>query len=287
MISKTNFEQDINTPLQEQKIGQYLIEDFPEELTLEIFSFLGLLDICSVSITCKTWKQLEETKKLKHKFVYEHIAFGKDKWVKYFHKDIFLNENMKEDFDALPKDIVHTLMKELSKDKKRLMDEIMLVWIPQKICGNDLNFRSFKDLVKSILPAKKSGYYHIDQKFEKLNKEYTIKKSFWVMMTKNILNGTLKKTYEQQKFHIDLFSTKMQIDFEVPTVLETTVCMLTEYIRTKKKVCLFPDRIFTRCQEVDNEGVQAGIGNYKDKGFYFSYFPINDMMGMAAIKKYK
>lgn len=62
-------------------------------------------------------------------------------------------------------------------------------------------------------------------------------------MTKDVLQGSRKKTYIQHKNIIAQLNEKTEVFHQIPTTLEAATCILAEYFRSKNR--LFSDNPLT------------------------------------------
>lgn len=236
------------------------INDIPGEMIMEIFSYLGLIDFIRASSTCITWNKVVAKNSLLNRCVYNDIAFGKDKWIKYFGKGVV--ENDQEDFKALPKGIAKILLTRLPHSKERVMDNHMLVWIPKQIKGKDLTLVTMGELMKDkCFPKTKMGYRTIGLEILKKQGNKSLKESHWVLMTKQVLPGTIGLWKDKQMDLMRRYAEKTKIAYEVPKILEAVVCIFAEYVRTDNKTRLFSDKHsrLIRCKEkIDDIHVVVG-----------------------------
>jgi hypothetical protein len=73
--------------------------------------------------------------------------------------------------------------------------------------------------------------------------------SVWLLMTKNVLQGSRSKSYSQQKNIVAQLAETTGVLYQVPTTLEAATCILAEYSRSENR--LFSDNpwTYTSCQE--------------------------------------
>ena len=112
---------------------------------------------------------------------------------------------------------------------KKVHETHVLCLIPQTVNGQPLNLKSLGELVQKPLQghATKYRYFHIG--------EYTdpsAPKTHWALMTRQVIDGSRNKNYEEEQVVLDSYSQKTNIPYEIPTVLDASVCLFMEYVRS-------------------------------------------------------
>lgn len=272
------------------------ITKLPVEMVMEIFSNLHLVDLLRASNSCRYWKNIEIEHNLLNKFVYNYIAFGKDKWIKYFGEEVVKNDQ--EDFKALPKDIVKVLLTRVPETKERVMDSQVLFWIPKQIKGKDLNIQSLGQLLKErYFPNTDDGYEFCTKEIEQLSqrKKESLNQSYWNLMTKKVLPNSKDECYRIQCFIVKDFAEETGIEYDVPGVLEATVCIFAEFVRSGGLTRLFGNNpeTYTRCRQqvrFYNNSIMDYIvvGDFSPSGLRVGYGPSDRIhnCGVAALKKF-
>ena len=115
-----------------------ILKDFPDELILEIFSYLSFDDLATLRLVSKTWNQIATDEKLtKKKEIYTKIAFGNDKWARCFGDDMVKDEDRDEEFASLPWNIAGILESRCPVyPDQRIKDTHMLVRLPKTLNGD-------------------------------------------------------------------------------------------------------------------------------------------------------
>lgn len=264
------------------------INDLPDDPIVEIFSYLGLVDLCRASNTCRSWKQVEEKSQLLNRYVYNTIAFGKTQWIKYYGKGVV--ENDQEDLKALPKDIFKILLTQLPDSRERVLDSQILVWIPKQINGKYLTIKTFLEIVS---PNCFKSYVYLNYPNDNEN---SVEKSHWVLMSKDVLASSKGKSFEKLKVLVKEFSEKTKIAYEMPNLLDVIVCIFAEYVRSDNQTRLFSGShstgffsrsgAFTICQERSGE-YQSTVGDSYSHGLSIKDDRSDkDITGVAAFKKF-
>ncbi|MBF5059370.1 F-box protein [Candidatus Neptunochlamydia vexilliferae] len=215
----------------------------PYEIVLAIFKKLGPMDQVAAMITCKSWKNVGEDKSLKS---VRDFCLGKREWKKHFKK-----------VEGIEKPLPPNINKILSAPTPfkvegysgKVRDTHILVWIPEVVDGvtislNGLNtlfkYGYYKDYVKNELGGQKLG------------------KATWVLISKNILEGSRDKTYDEQK---KIMSAYVSQGYSLPKALEVTAALLIHEKETKKRLLNNDPWTYTRCQAwvtINREPVAIG-----------------------------
>ena len=75
-------------------------------------------------------------------------------------------------------------------------------------------------------------------------------------MTRDVLPGTRDKSFKDQCAILNGFKT-----YQVPTLLEASVCILMEYVTSGTRLFSDSPWTYTRCQEKDNS-YQVTVGGF-------------------------
>ena len=173
----------------------------------------------------------------------------------------------------------------------------MFVLIPKTINGKPLTLETLGELVQSKFPYIVKGiepYYHL------LN-EAESDRSYWALITKDIIRESRKMCYFDQKKRVE---KKGKQQYQVPRVIEVAVCIFTEFARSG--TCLYIDRkkhplgdddklllTYTRCQETfkgrydGRTNVRVLIGSFRLIGPGMDFdFGDKTRIGVAAIRKF-
>lgn len=164
---------------------------------------------------------------------------------------------------------------------KTIGETHMLVLIPKKLGDKPTTSNRLKKLSENYFSDEYR--YHIYRRvFKDEDGHKRFDASYWILMTKDVVPGTLNQLYSSKVF---------PKGYEPPTLIEAHTSMLTQYLRgrklTKKSTYLFHKNL-TMCQErkvgVDYHFIVGGCNEY---GLTL-YTPIHcnfNYVGMAAVKK--
>jgi hypothetical protein len=208
------------------------------------------------------------------------IAFGAAQWKEFMGADIGVEP-------PLPVEIRDILAEAcpFSTDGKTVAETHLLMLIPETINGESLNLNTLGKLFKAKFPAvgDDTGYRWIWDEIQKTAKNHG--KSRWVLMTRDVIEGSRWKTFAEQR---GLVAENGHNKYEVPSILEATACILLEYARSMGRTRLYGDEsslTYTRCQE-NISGYQLLVGGFASAGLTVSsdYFVLVSI-GVAALRK--
>ncbi|WP_194847716.1 hypothetical protein [Candidatus Neptunochlamydia vexilliferae] len=158
----------------------------------------------------------------------------------------------------------------------KVRDTHILVWIPEVVDGVDVSldglntlfkYRSYSDAVKKEIGGQKLG------------------KATWVLISKNVLEGSRSKSYDQQKKIMSAYASQ---GYTLPKALEVTAALLIHEKETKKRLLTDDPWTYTRCQEsVNNNQWPVAIGGFAAGGLsvrYYSWID-NQRSGVVGARK--
>ena len=210
--------------------------------------------------------------------------FGADEWRRYY--------NVMVDDKALPADIEQRLNQPCPfwPDKK-VHDTHMLVLIPATVDRQPFNLKKLKELMQHPASIGHKADISPPSAYLEENLNSHPAESYWVLMTKEMVSGSINKDYAEQE------NILTDVGYEAPTALEAATCILTHFVRRgdclgylKKQYqsgLLHPVSIiehYTSCKDKapTEENSNLVVGNFttgvdgrKTLGFlgkYFSYW---------------
>ncbi len=200
------------------------------------------------------------------------IAFGKAEWAKYF-GDIGVEP-------PLPPNIQTILQSSCPYwPDKKVEETHLLVLIPQTINGKSLTLKMIGELIQKPLQGTPTKYidFYLGQ--------YTdppAPPSHWALLTRDVIEGSRNKNYDQQQVLI-----KAKAPYEVPTILDATVAILTEHVRTGNRLYYDSPYIYTRCQEKYDKDWQLVFGCFGAAGLHVSSYCYDcDGIGVGGLRKF-
>ena len=220
----------------------------------------------------------------------KEIAFGKADWEKYF--------GPVDKEPPLPPDIDNILQGPcpIWPDKK-VKDTHLLTLIPTSVNGHPLTFDYLEELVKHPRGGgHATKYYNHPDLVKNVKQELSGKSpsiARWVLMSKDVLPNSWKKTYPDQEKLVEELAAKSKSPYEIPRVLEATASVLMHYVKSGVK--LYKEeysgtQIYTRCLEsFRNNENHAVIGGFGERGLQVSPIEggmIRQSYGIGVLRKF-
>jgi hypothetical protein len=202
-------------------------------------------------------------------------VFGKAQWEKYFG-----NIGVEP---LLPKDIHQILFAPCPFwPGKRIHETHLLVLVPQTVNGQPLTLKALGDLVKTPLKgnATKYRYFELGKHIDS-----PAPLSHWVLLTRDVFKDSLNKNYQEQQVLLAQCSQKAQAVYEVPTVLDATVCLFMEYFRSGTRLCGDKPYTWAVCEEEFDANSQLGVGGFTTEGLSVRYYEHNTNSGVWGCRK--
>ena len=208
-------------------------------------------------------------------------SFGAEEWRWYFGE-------VKE-APPLPVNIVDTLNGTCPFWPDRLVkDTHLLVLIPATVHGKPYHL----NLLEELIQHPKGGGYSIEYDYydsdvqEQLGTQ-SPGRSYWVLMTREVLEGSRGQTYKNQKALVAGHAKRTQLPYELPGALEAATAILSHYVRSGER--LYPNSpwTYTRCRELGDGQWPVVVGGFSSEGLVVgvSYVPNSSYGGVAGLRK--
>lgn len=280
MISQLN-DSRLSAYLSSSNEGIDHISSLPLELIFKIFSCLTFQGLCSFSLVNHSYRHLlsidtndEKNHQKNHsiliniwkKAIYEEMAISDKNWALWFGEEAVKGETPGEDFKSLPVLKVIKVLREFKKvfPEKSARKSLLLVRMPKALNG-ELTFKNLGELVKQKFPGANGGYHYISDEVLVNFGKMSLAKSYWAMMTTDLVPESKGKTYSRQKDLVREFASKLQVEFGVPMGLEAATSTFAHYFSTHKALEGCNEKSYTVCQEtLTNRAVV--IGGLSEKG---------------------
>jgi hypothetical protein len=189
---------------------------------------------------------------------------------------------MRQEMLSLPKNIAEELRRS-AFPKKNIRKTHVLVRMPK-----GLTIKKLGELAKKYFPSNIDGYGYIWPSIIDELGDKPVNESVWLLMTKDVLEGSRRKSYSQQKNIVAELAETTGVPYQVPTTLEAATCILAEYSRSENR--LFSDSPWTYTRGQENvQGFQVVVGGFAPAGlfvYYVSDYTGNDCIGVAALRKF-
>jgi hypothetical protein len=144
--------------------------------------------------------------------------------------------------------------------RKKVHKTHLLVLVPQTVNDQPLNLKTLEELVKKPLIGFATQFSYF---YPGVYTDPAAPPSHWVLMTRDVIKGSRNKSYKDQQMRL---SQKGHGVYAVPTILDATVCIFMEYVRSGTHLYRIGPLTFTRCQEKYNANWQMGVGGFAPGG---------------------
>jgi hypothetical protein len=213
-------------------------------------------------------------------------SFGAEAWSQYF------GEVGTE--PSLPSDIVATLNSACPFCPGRAVkDTHLLVLIPAKVDGKPFSMNLLEELIQDPKGGGHSISYHTyDSELQEQFGAQSPVRSYWVLMTRDVLEGSRDEPYASQKDLVSRHASRTGLPYELPGALEAATVILSHYVRSGEHLYTGNPWTYTRCQELvvdeDEDVYPVVVGGFSagrlcvfyDFGLSYSH------CGVASLRKF-
>jgi hypothetical protein len=237
-----------------------------------IFPNLSLPALGACSSVCKVWREM--AKKHICAFSYEK-AFGPKEWYTYLGGHV-------RNVPRFPSNISEILNSPCPFwPAKKVHETHILVLVPETVGGQPLTLKTLGELVKKPLIGNATKYDSFDLG------DYTdspAPSSHWVLMTRDVIEGSCNKSYIEQQALLE-----KQVVYEVPHILDATICIFMEYIRSGTMLYSNSPLTYTRCQEKWCFSTHLVVGSFTTRGLnvFHCYGGTREFLGSGGCRKFE
>jgi hypothetical protein len=207
------------------------------------------------------------------------VTFGAQEWKKYFGE---------VDEIPLPADIDEILDRPCPFwPDKQVKDTHLLVLIPATVSGVPFTLNQLGKLIQRPNNDGHSTKYRFYGDLVKAQiGEQSPPRSYWLLMTRDILPDSRYKTYDAQKALVAAYASKLGLPYEMPHTLEAATAILLHHAREGERLFGDDPWTFTRCQEVVN-GWPVVVGGFSSGGLGVdSSSLVHDFRGASCLRKF-
>jgi hypothetical protein len=238
-----------------------------------IFFYLGEVDLNHCWRVSKEWRILSNGE-VNRKF-YPQYTFGKVQWETYI--------GTVEEEPPLPEDINEILKSDCPYWKeKKVYETHMLVLMPKTVNNLPFTLDFLEKLVKTPLRGRTQSFYFKPPMLEREHGATSINESYWVLITKNLLDGSRNKTRDEQ-----LILAAGVSGYRAPTLLETATCILMKLVslRASENEFFFLNPCSRTCCQEQTMGLKLALGGGPSTGLIFDHYGDSSNVGVAALRK--
>jgi len=250
-------------------------KELPKDVLLLIFGQLSEQDLARARMVCRRWNVVGQDERVASKFAF---ALGARVWYEHFG-----SVGVEPPLPATINELLKTPCPFWSG--KRVQETHMLVLIPATVNGKALTLDSLEELIQKPKKGHATRYsYYWDALQKEFGKQSPLS-FYWVLMTKDVVEGTRNKSYGDQCALVAEYSA-----YGVPTLLEAAAGVLMHHVKNGERLYSDSPWTYTRCQEkVAGVGFQCVVGGFAGAGLHFSDCSgsyVGDFVGLAVARKF-
>lgn len=277
--AKQSLENSLASTLSTKSLSKHSLTRIPKEffsnnMMFMIMSFSSLSELSVCSAVNKNWYAY--TKKYQNilwrRIIARDWAFGKSKWAKHF-------GDVGEE-PPLPKNICEILKSPCPVfPEKRVKETHMLTLIPKEVDQQPLDLDTLEKLVQEPKEGHKSGYrYYKDKSLIS-----PVNKTYWVLMLKDVLNGSVNRIREDHEATIKQLSEKAKGLYRIPKAIEAAVSIFMKFVEINERLFIH----YTRCQETEGK-YYAVVGSFYDDGMGVRWedYETNGHVGVTGLREF-
>jgi hypothetical protein len=169
---------------------------------------------------------------------------------------------------------------------KKVRDTHLLVLIPATVGGVPFTLNRLGELIQHPKNGGHSTKYRFYPEYTKARiGEGSSPRSYWVLMTRDVLPGSKNKVHAAQK---ELVATYASQGYALPSGLEAATAILLHHAREGERLFGDDPWTFTRCQEqVDNNRYPVAVGGFSSGGLNVHYdLRVHHNFGVSCLRKF-
>ncbi|MGI9297933.1 MAG: hypothetical protein ACR2QC_08550, partial [Gammaproteobacteria bacterium] len=240
-----------------------------------VFSFLDVPSGALAILLCTRIRAIFEGRILQRQFGI-NVGFGSQDWKKYF-------GNVGE-VPPLPSNIGGILRSPCPFwPDKRVGETHILTLIPKTVNRKPFTLNGLQELIQNPREKTATDFFYYSRLVQQELGDAEVEKTYWVLMTTDVIPDSRSKTYEEQK---QLVKQKKAEGYELPSALEAAASILMCYFKTDEYTY---ESTYTRCRETVTESqFPVIIGGFARGGLVVdaNSIPFDyDYCGVAGVRK--
>jgi hypothetical protein len=172
---------------------------------------------------------------------------------------------------------------------KKVRHTHLLVLIPATVGGVPFTLDLLGELIKH--PSNgghRTKYSYYSDLVEVQIGEQSPPRSYWLLMTRDVLPGSRSAGYAAQKELVAGYASRESVPYELPSVLEAATAILLHHAREGERLFGDDPWTFTRCQEMVDGYYPAVVGGFESSGLDVDAYRHYDYRssGVACCRKF-
>jgi HEAT repeats len=218
-------------------------------------------------------------------------ALGEAEWKHYF-GDVGSAPPLPSDMATILDGPCPFWPKKLFWPHKKVRDTHLLVLIPATVDGVPLTLNRLEELIKHPKNGgHRTEYRHYREYTKAQIGAASPPRSYWVLMTRDVLPDSRSKTYEAQKEMVVAHAGRVGLPYELPHAIEAATAILMHHARGGERLFGENPWTYTRCQEVGH-GFPVTVGGFSSGGLCVVYGHRHDVSsfhyydGASCLRKF-
>jgi hypothetical protein len=171
--------------------------------------------------------------------------------------------------------------------EKLVKDTHLLVLMPATVGGVPFTLNGLGELIKRPSHGgHRTECRYYNKRIKAQIGAESPPRSYWVLMTRDVLPGSRSKGYAHQKALVAGYARRKSVPYVLPSVLEAATTILMHHVREGER--LFGDHPWThtRCSEMVDGRYPAVVGGFKSSGLSVNYHCYHFHDGAACCRKF-
>jgi hypothetical protein len=151
---------------------------------------------------------------------------------------------------------------------KQVKDTHLLVLIPATVGGVPFTLNLLGELIQHPKNGgHRTKYSYYSERVKAQIGEQSPPRSYWLLMTRDVLPGSRNKGYAAQKELVAGYASREGVPYVLPSVLEAATAIFMHHAREGERLFGNDPWTYTRCQEkVDNNRYPVFVGSFSSGG---------------------
>ena len=174
---------------------------------------------------------------------------------------------------------------------KPVKDTHLLVLIPATVDGRPFSLT----LLGKLVQHSQGGGYSTQYRYygSSTKRQFGAQSppaSYWVLMTRDVLEGSRGKTYASQQALVTAHAARAGLPYELPSALEASTAILSHYVHSGERLYTDVPWTWTLCQELAHNRFPVAVGGFSSGGLSVSSsrndFSYTGYGGVAGLRKF-
>jgi hypothetical protein len=171
---------------------------------------------------------------------------------------------------------------------RKVRDTHLLVLMPATVDGAPFTLNLLGELIQRPKNGgHKTRYRYYDNDVKAQFGAASPECSYWLLMTRDVLEGSRSKPYSDQKALVASYTGGDGHPYEVPGALEAATAILMHHARTGERLFGDAPRTYTRCQELEDGKHPVVVGGFESSGLRVSNYDYGrNCSGVAGCRRF-